>query len=320
MQRKLTPDTTLDNLRREAKRWLKALRENDPEARERFGRAYPKHTGTAVLRDVQYALAREHGFESWKELKAAVPQAAYEQAHVVSCCDQLGVDRERQSRVLLHPDPVRDVGVRVDGAEALDAGELRNVEDCHHRTFLQDDAFAASRNVELRCGVEVEAGYRIQGYAVQRVTSGIDGSPKGDHVRAGDYGQPGCQIIRTVCESFRKAFAEVATCIPRVLPFIVAVASEKVRELPFTLIPKTPFVDDVKAPVMVADEPVSRSSPWTPLAAMETPDRMALDEVCSEMPKTKLSCTLRFVAVRCAPLMAMMPSRPLRTSKLASVL
>jgi hypothetical protein len=80
MQRKLTPDTTLGNLRREAKRWLMALRENDPEARDRFGRAYPKHSGTPVLRDVHYALAREHGFESWKELKAAVPQAAYEQA------------------------------------------------------------------------------------------------------------------------------------------------------------------------------------------------------------------------------------------------
>ncbi|HEY6989342.1 MAG TPA: hypothetical protein VH369_13195 [Bryobacteraceae bacterium] len=87
MQRKLTSATTLDNLRREAKRWLKALRENELEARERFARAYPKHTGTAVLRDVQYALAREHGFENWRELKVAVQQAArsrtceaYEQA------------------------------------------------------------------------------------------------------------------------------------------------------------------------------------------------------------------------------------------------
>ncbi len=87
MQRKLTPASTLDNLKREAKRWLKVLRENEPEARERFARAYPKHTGTAVLRDVQYALAREHGFEDWKELRLAVQQAArsrtseaYEQA------------------------------------------------------------------------------------------------------------------------------------------------------------------------------------------------------------------------------------------------
>lgn len=76
MQRKLTSATTLDNLRREAKRWLKALREDNPEARERFERANPKHTTTPVLRDVQYALAWEYGFENWKELKLAVQQVA----------------------------------------------------------------------------------------------------------------------------------------------------------------------------------------------------------------------------------------------------
>ncbi len=87
MQRKLTSAATLDNLKREARRWLKALREEKPEARERFERAYPKHTGTPVLRDVQYALAREYGFDDWKSLKVAVQEtarsrtvAAYEQA------------------------------------------------------------------------------------------------------------------------------------------------------------------------------------------------------------------------------------------------
>jgi hypothetical protein len=87
MQRKLTPETTLDNLRMQAKRWLKTLRKGEPEARERFERVYPKHTGTTVLRDVQYALASEYGFENWKELKLAVQQTArsrtseaYEQA------------------------------------------------------------------------------------------------------------------------------------------------------------------------------------------------------------------------------------------------
>ena len=70
MQRKLTSATTLDNLRREARRWLKGLRENQSEALQRFERAYPNHTRTPVLRDVQYALACEYGFENWKELKA----------------------------------------------------------------------------------------------------------------------------------------------------------------------------------------------------------------------------------------------------------
>ena len=76
MQRTLTPHTTLDNLRREAKRWLNGLREGKPDAQERFRSAYPKHTGTPVLRDVQHAVAREYGFENWNELKLAVQQAA----------------------------------------------------------------------------------------------------------------------------------------------------------------------------------------------------------------------------------------------------
>src|SRR5262245_34369127 len=90
MQRQLTSATTLDNLRREARRWFRALREDDAEARKRFDRAYPKHTGTPVLRDVQHALAREHWFQNWKELKLAVQQAARSrssQAYEQAACD-----------------------------------------------------------------------------------------------------------------------------------------------------------------------------------------------------------------------------------------
>lgn len=75
MQRKLTPATTLDNLRKEAKRWLKALRENDAGARTRLQRAYPTVSARPVLRDVQHALALEYGQENWKELKEAVHKA-----------------------------------------------------------------------------------------------------------------------------------------------------------------------------------------------------------------------------------------------------
>jgi hypothetical protein len=57
--------STLDNLRKTAKRWLKALRENDADARARFARAYPDLAAEPTLRDVQHALAREHGYESW---------------------------------------------------------------------------------------------------------------------------------------------------------------------------------------------------------------------------------------------------------------
>ena len=64
--------SSLDNLKKEAKRWLKALRANDPEARSRLARAWPGAPATPVLRDLQHALAREHGHESWIALSAAL--------------------------------------------------------------------------------------------------------------------------------------------------------------------------------------------------------------------------------------------------------
>src|SRR6185436_4231997 len=76
MQRKLTSATTLDKLKKEAKRWLKALRANDPQARERFHTASPNAAGTPVLRDVHHALAREYGLDNWTALKQALLQKA----------------------------------------------------------------------------------------------------------------------------------------------------------------------------------------------------------------------------------------------------
>ena len=62
--------STLDNLRKTAKRWLKALRDGDVAEIDRLRRAYPGAPVTPTLRDVQHALARERGFQDWKELKA----------------------------------------------------------------------------------------------------------------------------------------------------------------------------------------------------------------------------------------------------------
>ncbi len=61
MPKQITSATTLDNLRKEAKRRLKAVRGNG---------------GEATLREVQHALAREYGLEGWKELKLAVQKRA----------------------------------------------------------------------------------------------------------------------------------------------------------------------------------------------------------------------------------------------------
>jgi uncharacterized protein len=64
--------SSLDTLRKSAKRWLKALRRNDVDARARLGRVFPNAPADPGLRDVQQALARERGHESWTALRNAV--------------------------------------------------------------------------------------------------------------------------------------------------------------------------------------------------------------------------------------------------------
>jgi ankyrin repeat protein len=76
MSRSLSPNSNLDVLRAEAKRWLKAIAADDPEARARFRAGFPHHTGTPKLREVQQALAREYGFPSWAALKQELEDRA----------------------------------------------------------------------------------------------------------------------------------------------------------------------------------------------------------------------------------------------------
>jgi ankyrin repeat protein len=71
-----TPKCKLDNLKKEAKRWLKALRAGDQQALERFNRALQNAPAKPVLRYVQYALAREHGVTSWAALKSQLEDQA----------------------------------------------------------------------------------------------------------------------------------------------------------------------------------------------------------------------------------------------------
>jgi hypothetical protein len=71
MSGRTTPASgALENLKREAKRWLKELRANVAAARRRLERVLPAAPPDPTLRDVQLALAREHGFSGWAELKA----------------------------------------------------------------------------------------------------------------------------------------------------------------------------------------------------------------------------------------------------------
>ena len=72
MSNELPPRRNLESLRKEAKRWLDALQAGDLDARARLERAISDAPATPALRDVQHALAREHGFAGWAALKQAV--------------------------------------------------------------------------------------------------------------------------------------------------------------------------------------------------------------------------------------------------------
>lgn len=74
------PRRSLEHLKKEAKRWLQALRVDTADARARFTRAYPDGPSTPTLRDVQHAVAREHGFAGWPALKQAFERAAAQTA------------------------------------------------------------------------------------------------------------------------------------------------------------------------------------------------------------------------------------------------
>lgn len=76
MIRKLTALSSLENLRKDAKRWLHALRDNDAAARERLRAAWPGAPSQPVLRDIQHALAREYGLENWAAFSAALEDIA----------------------------------------------------------------------------------------------------------------------------------------------------------------------------------------------------------------------------------------------------
>jgi hypothetical protein len=75
MNEELAVRRSLESLKKEAKRWLAALRANAADARARLIRAIPDAPAIPTLRDVQHALAREHGFSGWSALKEAVGRA-----------------------------------------------------------------------------------------------------------------------------------------------------------------------------------------------------------------------------------------------------
>jgi uncharacterized protein len=76
MTKSLSPKSSVDVLKQDAKRWLAALRRHDPDARARLTAAWPTAPATPTLRDVQQALSREYGLPDWKALLAALEAIA----------------------------------------------------------------------------------------------------------------------------------------------------------------------------------------------------------------------------------------------------
>jgi len=93
MPRTLTAHSSLDVLRGEAKRWLKTINAGDLQALARFRQAFPDHTGSPKLREVQQALAREHGFPSWAALKQEIEDRARSSADRIRLFLEKSVNR-----------------------------------------------------------------------------------------------------------------------------------------------------------------------------------------------------------------------------------
>ncbi len=76
MLRILTAHSTHDSLKKQAKRRLKAVRARDTQARARLQQLHPRASADPGLREVQHALALEHGAVSWIALKQQLDDLA----------------------------------------------------------------------------------------------------------------------------------------------------------------------------------------------------------------------------------------------------
>jgi ankyrin repeat protein len=65
----------IHQLKKEAKHWRKEVRRSNPGPVRRLKLAYPGAPEAPVLRDIQHALARERGYDSWKALLTAMAAA-----------------------------------------------------------------------------------------------------------------------------------------------------------------------------------------------------------------------------------------------------
>jgi hypothetical protein len=128
MPRKITAATSVDNLKRQAKRWLKALRAAEPRALARFARAHPKAPKRSVLRDVQHALALEYGFENWVGLAQAVEKLNGSAATPLRARSMRDFERVAADLVLAY--------------DERDDAALARLNGAYGRSFTHDDVWA----------------------------------------------------------------------------------------------------------------------------------------------------------------------------------
>jgi hypothetical protein len=114
--------STLDNLRKSTKRWLRAIRANNVDATERLKRAYPGAPSNPNLRDVQHALARERGYQSWVLLCQALDKAAATPKGMV-----VPIEMQRPLSMTLHGNVVSTTTRVWEMLSASRAGDLARV-------------------------------------------------------------------------------------------------------------------------------------------------------------------------------------------------
>ena len=68
---------TIEELRKNAKHWLREVRRGNAGQVKRLRLTYPDAPATPGLRHIQHALARERGYASWRALRAAVEHEAH---------------------------------------------------------------------------------------------------------------------------------------------------------------------------------------------------------------------------------------------------
>jgi ankyrin repeat protein len=172
MHRKLTPRSTLENLRVEAKRWLKALRAKIADARARLDRIWPGAPTSPGLRDIQHALALEHGVHGWTALKSKLGDGARNDESDAESHEKL------VARFLQNACPDHHVRGAPAHVMALDTADrlLRQ-----HPEIAHDSIYTA-----IVCGdlTEVERVLRDRPQAATQKSTG----PYYDHARPGEFG------------------------------------------------------------------------------------------------------------------------------------